>query len=137
MDAILLVPAFPSAGRTTEGGIHYAMVGGRRTPVGESEFARDTTFGFTSSSLSDWVQEKTEGAVGPDEIVHIGLDQLRSCDLDNLLEIATDHRHVTCDIVTDEDLVRLARATRSARRRGQRIISVSYTHLTLPTTPYV
>ena len=52
---MLLVPAFFEAGRFTRGDVHYAG----DTPVGETEFARDATFGYTSSNLVEFVREKT------------------------------------------------------------------------------
>ena len=54
-DGVLLVPAFFEAGRLTRDDIHWAG----DTPVGETEFARDATFGYTSSNLRDFVREKT------------------------------------------------------------------------------
>ena len=55
-DAIILVPAFGDAGRITVDGIHYA--GSEQEgfiPVGETEFAKDATFGYHESSLPRWV----------------------------------------------------------------------------------
>ena len=46
-DAILFAPAFFEAGRSTRDDIHYAG----DVPVGETEFARDATFGYRSSNL--------------------------------------------------------------------------------------
>jgi uncharacterized protein YgbK (DUF1537 family) len=54
-DGVLLAPAFFEAGRFTRGDVHYAG----DTPVGETEFARDATFGYRSSNLIDFVREKT------------------------------------------------------------------------------
>jgi uncharacterized protein YgbK (DUF1537 family) len=54
-DGVLLVPAFFEAGRFTRDDIHWAG----DTPVGETEFARDATFGYTSSNLREFVREKT------------------------------------------------------------------------------
>ena len=54
-DGVLLVPAFFEAGRFTRDDVHYAG----DTPVGETEFARDATFGYSSSNLIDFVREKT------------------------------------------------------------------------------
>ena len=53
-DAILFAPAFFEAGRYTRDDIHYAG----DVPVGETEFARDATFGYRSSNLRDFVREK-------------------------------------------------------------------------------
>ncbi|MDA0180210.1 hypothetical protein OJ997_07885 [Solirubrobacter phytolaccae] len=56
-DGVLLIPAFFEAGRATRGDVHYAG----DTPVGETEFARDTTFGFKASNLVDFVAEQGGG----------------------------------------------------------------------------
>jgi uncharacterized protein YgbK (DUF1537 family) len=40
-DAIVIVPAFPDAGRVTIGGTHYMRDGGTLVPVAETEFAQD------------------------------------------------------------------------------------------------
>lgn len=53
-DAILFAPAFFEAGRYTRDDVHYAG----DTPVGETEFARDATFGYRSSNLRDFLREK-------------------------------------------------------------------------------
>ncbi|WP_459792978.1 four-carbon acid sugar kinase family protein, partial [Arthrobacter sp. AD-310] len=51
-DGVVIVPAFPDAGRLTIGGVHY-MRGtgdgaGTLTPVADTEFAKDATFGFAN-----------------------------------------------------------------------------------------
>src|SRR4051794_16998092 len=47
-DGVLLAPAFFEAGRFTAGDVHWARVGSEAFPVGETEFARDATFGYSS-----------------------------------------------------------------------------------------
>jgi uncharacterized protein YgbK (DUF1537 family) len=58
-DATLLAPAFLPGGRTTRGGVHYL----HGEPVHTSPFARDRLFGFSSSALPEWVEEKTRGVI--------------------------------------------------------------------------
>ena len=58
-DATLLAPAFLPGGRTTRGGVHYL----HGEPVHTTDFARDRLFGFSSSDLTQWVEEKTAGAI--------------------------------------------------------------------------
>ena len=53
-DGVLLVPAFFEAGRFTRDDVHWAG----DVPVGETEFARDATFGYRSSNLREFVAEK-------------------------------------------------------------------------------
>ncbi|MES2867230.1 MAG: four-carbon acid sugar kinase family protein, partial [Actinomycetota bacterium] len=56
-DLVLIVPAFPDAGRITVDSVHYWVTDGEATPVGETPFAQDATFGFASSDLRKWVAE--------------------------------------------------------------------------------
>ena len=55
---ILLAPYFGEGGRVTIDDVHLLERDGERTPVAETEFARDATFGYRSSNLRDWVAEK-------------------------------------------------------------------------------
>ena len=58
-DLTLIVPYFEEGERRTRGDTHY--VG--ETPAAETPFARDVIFGFRSSNLREWVEEKTAGRV--------------------------------------------------------------------------
>lgn len=77
-DGVLLVPAYFEAGRFTAGNVHWATVGQDVVPVGESEFARDATFGYASSDLRHFVAEKSGGSIGPDDVHAISLDDIRA-----------------------------------------------------------
>jgi uncharacterized protein YgbK (DUF1537 family) len=56
-DGVLLAPSYFEAGRFTAGDVHYAD----GVPVGETEFARDASFGYASSNLREFVAEKCGG----------------------------------------------------------------------------
>ena len=58
-DATLLIPAFIAGGRYTINDIHYVADGDRLIPAGETDFARDATFGYRASYLREWVAEQT------------------------------------------------------------------------------
>ena len=73
-NAEIICPFFPGGGRYTVEGVHYVAYGDNLIPVGESEFAKDKTFGYSSSRLAEWVEEKTKGRVSSDKVVEIGLD---------------------------------------------------------------
>ncbi len=79
-DAEILAPFFREGGRYTVGNVQYVADGDRLIPVGQTEFARDDTFGYTASDLRDWVEEKTEGRVRRDEVAAVGLPELRAGD---------------------------------------------------------
>src|SRR3954469_7415940 len=76
-DGVLLAPAFFEAGRFTAGDVHWARVGSEALPVGETEFARDATFGFSASNLREFVAEKSGGTIRPDQVHSITLDDIR------------------------------------------------------------
>ncbi|WP_460802094.1 four-carbon acid sugar kinase family protein [Microbacterium sp. GXF6406] len=74
----LLVPAFPDAGRITVDSVHYWVTDGEATPVGETPFAKDATFGFASSNLTEWVEEKTHGRIAAADVAALTIDIIRS-----------------------------------------------------------
>jgi len=76
-DAHFLVPAFFEGGRVTADSTHYLMVDGRRVPVHETEFARDSVFGFSTAYLPDYVAEKTKGRIAADQVQRILLEAVR------------------------------------------------------------
>lgn len=76
-DATLIIPAFFAGGRYTIGDVHYVAQGEDLVPVGQTEFARDPEFGFVSSNLRAWVEEKTAGTHPAAAVHSISLDVLR------------------------------------------------------------
>ncbi len=76
-DGVLFVPAFLEAGRLTAGDIHWARVGGRLVPVGETEFARDAAFGYSASDLRDFVADESGGTIRRGDVGSIGLADIR------------------------------------------------------------
>ncbi|MDO4259496.1 MAG: four-carbon acid sugar kinase family protein [Actinomycetaceae bacterium] len=124
IDGIVIVPAFGDAGRVTIGGTHYARnADGDYLPVGESEFARDATFGYQSSRMADWVAEKSSRWAVSD-VLAISLTDLRA-DGDGVvaqLRGARDAQPIVVDIVDEQDLRRLAIALAKAEAAGSRFI---------------
>lgn len=74
----IIMPFFPEGGRYTLNNVHYVAEGAELFPAGMTEFARDRTFGYKSSDLSEWVEEKTKGGVLASEVVCISVEELRS-----------------------------------------------------------
>ena len=124
-DAIILVPAFGDAGRITVNGIHYA--GSEQEgfiPVGETEFAKDATFGYHESSLPSWVAEKTAGKVKAEEVEILKLQDLREnlANVSQQLEQAQNGQVLVADTVTEEDLRQLALALIKAEAKGKNFV---------------
>jgi uncharacterized protein YgbK (DUF1537 family) len=75
--ACLIIPFFEAGGRHTLGDIHYVAEGDRLVPAAQTPFARDAVFGYHSSNLRAWVQEKTRGRILAGDVASISLDDLR------------------------------------------------------------
>lgn len=76
-DAVILCPCFLEVGRVTIDDVHWVREGSDFLPAGETEFAADATFGYHSSNLRDWVEEKTHGRLSRDDVRSIGLEDIR------------------------------------------------------------
>ena len=123
-DGVVVIPAFPEAGRVTVDGIHYTRDDNTWTPVGESEFARDATFGFSSSHLADWVAEKSHGDIAAGDVVCIGLDTLRAgaTAVAAALTAAEPGSVCVADAVVEDDLRQLALGLDLAEATGRSYI---------------
>ena len=66
------IPAFLEGGRTTEKGIHYL----NGIPVHTTDFGRDNIFGFSTSDLAEWIEEKSFGMIQAKNILHLEIKQL-------------------------------------------------------------
>ena len=73
----IVAPLFLEGRRYTISDTQYVADGQWLVPVGDTEFARDPAFAFTSSNLRDWVEEKTEGKVPADSVESVSIDDLR------------------------------------------------------------
>lgn len=73
----VLAPFFAEGKRITVADAHWVYDGEIAVPVGETEFARDATFGFASSDLHDWVAEKSRGRWTPDDVAALPLATIR------------------------------------------------------------
>lgn len=74
--ALLLVPAMPSEGRVTLGGVHYCTEAGLRVPVSSTAYARDGLFSFDSSRLLDYAEQRSAGRFPASKGVEVRLADL-------------------------------------------------------------
>jgi uncharacterized protein YgbK (DUF1537 family) len=90
VDGVLFCPAMLEAGRFTMDDVHFAVVDGVPTPVGETEFARDKTFGYTSSNLRDFIAERSGGAIAAADVRSLSLADIRIGGPERVAEILTE-----------------------------------------------
>jgi len=77
IDGEIIIPFFKEGGRYTLDDIHWIEDKGQLIPAGETEFAKDTAFGYKNSDLKLWVEEKTEGRYKSDDVISISLEMIR------------------------------------------------------------
>lgn len=78
IDGEIIAPFFLEGGRYTYEDIHYVKEGDVLTPAGQTEFAKDGTFGYQASNLKVWVEEKTRGRFPAGQVQSVTLADLRS-----------------------------------------------------------
>ncbi len=120
-DAHFLVPAFFEGGRITRGAQHYILMDGVPVPVHETEFARDTVFGYRHSYLPDYVEEKTAGRIRAADVVHLSLAEIRSGCAGQLQALSGN---ICCvvDAIQQTDLDGFCRDLRIAAGAGKRFL---------------
>lgn len=85
IDGEIFFPFFKEGGRYTIGNVHFVEENETLIPVGETEFAKDKSFGYKSSNLCDYLEEKTKGEYPAENIICISLESLRRMDLDKIV----------------------------------------------------
>lgn len=85
-DGEVILPFFREGGRFTVDNIHYVQYGDELVPAGATEFAKDRTFGYASSHLGEWVEEKSGGRYKAENATYIALEDLRTVNVDRIVE---------------------------------------------------
>ncbi|MDJ0574018.1 MAG: four-carbon acid sugar kinase family protein [Xenococcaceae cyanobacterium MO_234.B1] len=121
-DAHFLTPAFFEGGRVTLDSVHYLLIDGVKTPVHETEFAKDSVFNYSHSYLPDYVAEKTQNRITSNQVVRILLEDIRSGAIRNKLLSLANNQCVVVDGETQADFDRFAQATLAAAEQGKRFL---------------
>jgi uncharacterized protein YgbK (DUF1537 family) len=127
--ACLLVPAFLAGGRTTVDGVHLL----HGEPVHHSAFARDGLFGYSTSHLSAWVEQKSGGKIAAAAVQQVGLAALdaaaqSAAGLQALVERLTNldgQPWVAVDAEHPQQLRALGQAVAQLSRDGRRLMAQS------------
>lgn len=98
---------FKEGGRYTIDNIHYVKEGNKLIPAGMTEFARDKTFGYKSSHLGDYVEEKSDGKFKRDNCIYISLDDLRNIKIDKIVDQLVTVKNYSKIIVNAVDYIDL------------------------------
>jgi len=125
-DAVLFAPAFFEAGRTTVDNIHRVSIDGVDVPAGETEYARDRTFGYRSSDLREFLAEASSGAIRPDDVASLSLEDIRTGGPEHVaarLRALGGGSRVVVNAERDEDYDIVALGVALARASGSRLLA--------------
>jgi uncharacterized protein YgbK (DUF1537 family) len=125
VDATLIIPFFLEGGRYTLDDVHYVAEGSHLIPAAQTPFAQDAAFGYRSSALPAWVEEKTGGRVPASAVVSLTLADLRTRGprfvLDRLLGLSGNTVCVV-NAAALRDLEVLVMALLDAEAQGKRFL---------------
>ncbi|UDN59260.1 four-carbon acid sugar kinase family protein [Clostridioides sp. ES-S-0010-02] len=85
-DGEIIMPFFKEGGRFTIDNVHYVKEGEMLVPAGMTEFAKDKSFGYKSSDIGEWCEEKTNGEYKSSDMIYVSLEELRSLNIDRITE---------------------------------------------------
>ena len=120
-DAHFLVPAFFEGGRFTRDSMHYLRLGEKDIPMHETEFARDSVFGYRHSFLPDYVEEKTQGRIRSNSVARLLLADIRAGVAGRLAQLK-DNACVVVDAERQTDLDAYADDLLKASQTGKRFL---------------
>lgn len=120
-DAHFLVPAFFEGGRITRESVHYLIINGVPTPVHETEFARDSVFGYHHSYLPDYVEEKTKGRISANSVERFVLEDIRRGSIERLQKL-TGNQCGVVDGETQADLDKFAADVLAVAAQGKHFL---------------
>ena len=125
VDGEILCPFFEEGGRFTLHGMHYVRQGGELVPAKDTEFAKDKTFGYSSSFLPRYIEEKTAGQCRAQQVLHIPRELLFEEGIgrvETLLYGCTDCRRICVDAYEYADLTAFAVGFYRALARGKKFL---------------
>ncbi|XVF09451.1 hypothetical protein REPUB_Repub07fG0093700 [Reevesia pubescens] len=122
VDAWILCPFFLQGGRYTIEDIHYVADSDRLIPAGDTEFAKDAAFGYKSSNLREWVEEKTGRRIPASSVASISIQVLRKGGPDAVCEhLCSLEKGSTCVVnaVSERDVAVFAAGMIQAELKGK------------------
>ena len=133
IDGEVLMPFFKEGGRFTIGNVHYVQEGEYLTPANETEFAQDSTFGYTAATMPEYIEEKTGGEYKADSVTCIALEDLRAGNVDKIaaqLVAVHDFNKVIVNCTDYIDVKVFALALLKAMKEGRHFMFRSAAALT-------
>lgn len=121
-DGVVICPCFFEAGRVTVDDVQWVLQGEKLVPAGDTEFASDKNFGYSSSDLTAWVEEKTGDRFAARDVLSVSLEDIRRGGPERvagILEGAADGRPVVVNAAGYADLEVFVLGLLEAEARGK------------------
>ncbi|KAF3437146.1 hypothetical protein FNV43_RR19899 [Rhamnella rubrinervis] len=125
MDAWIICPFFLQGGRYAIDDIHYVADSDKLVPAGDTEFAKDASFGYKSSNLREWVEEKTGGRIPASSVTSISIQLIRKGGPDAVCEcLCSLQEGSTCVVnaASEKDMAVFAAGMIKAEMKGKRFL---------------
>lgn len=123
IDALFLVPAFFEGGRVTRNDVHLIRMQNEWIPTDRTEFAKDSVFGYSSSHLPSYIQEKA--GIDASAVLSLSLETIRTTEPEALVDqlcSLRNGRYVVVNAESYADLERFCLAARAALGAGKRFL---------------
>ncbi|UXX79080.1 hypothetical protein N7E81_17130 [Reichenbachiella carrageenanivorans] len=114
----VFAPVFFEGHRVTVNNGHYIREGQQLIPVSETPFAQDMTFGYASSNLYEYVEEKSLYA--PEEIFDLSISEIRQQTIEELAQKIFDYKSKKVLIINALVLADLSKAVAGILRAQQK-----------------
>ena len=124
-DLMIFVPAYIDAGRVTVDDVHLVKAGEHFLPVGQTDYAKDTTFHFENSNLREYVQERTHNRILSSEVSSISLSEIRLGGPEKIeikLLAARAGEIFVVNAIEESDLDIVALASLRTEQKGKRLL---------------
>lgn len=124
-DGLVIAPYFKEGGRFTVNNIHYVQQGSELIPAHKTEFANDPVFGFQNSNLPAWIEEKSNGRWKANDVICIGLNEIRLGGVDIVYKMLMESRNLQPIVVNslcDQDMEIFVLALLKAEAAGKRFL---------------
>ncbi|TNJ47209.1 hypothetical protein KFZ70_04540 [Tamlana fucoidanivorans] len=125
-DAItVVIPVMFEGGRVTVNDTHYIKHENTLTPVNETPFSQDHTFGYKHAVLPQWIEEKTQGDVKATDVYTVSLESIRTQNMQALVEEIKNIHSASYTIINAlnyHDLDKVTQALLLAEQQGKSII---------------
>ncbi len=124
-NAWIICPFFLQGGRYTIDDVHYVAEGENLVPAGQTQFAKDASFGYKSSNLRDWVVEKSRGSIKRDRLQSLSIEAVRTEEMESLKQQLMElpaRSIIIINAAATEDIDKVVLALLQAASKGKKFL---------------